>query len=139
MKKVSLIIVIALSTGISSCSIFKNNSDAAFQQRMQVDAYAKANVECEYKLAKIDYSDNKDDRKLKIIARNLNTEVMAFRKEMFSRYNDVNKLQTQFNKLVNTSASNLTTCKKLKEREHNIANEKAKAEKAANKKAVNKK
>jgi len=124
MKKLHIIIVLVLSFSFSSFAMLTKNS-ASEKKQMQVDAYAKANVECEYSLAKLQYSQDSDNKVLKLKVNELNKNVTAFRQKMFNRYSDIGNLKVEFTKMVEASTSNLTTCKKLETLEQSIADEKA--------------
>ncbi len=126
MKKILAISAVMLGIAMSSCSTLKNNDDQAFKERMQLDAYAKANIECELSLTKLQLNQNPDDRKLKTKYRNLNSEVSSFRRKIFRRYTDEGNMRAEFTNLVTESAPKLTVCKKLEELKQSIEEEKAK-------------
>ncbi len=124
MKNIHITIVLILSLSFSSFAMLTKNS-ASEKKQMQVDAYAKANVECEYSLAKLQYSQDSDNKVLKLKVNELNKNVTAFRQKMFNRYSDIGNLRVEFTKMVEASASSLTSCKKLEALEQSIADEKA--------------
>jgi len=124
MKKIQLIIVIALSLTVSSCAMFKNGNNDAEKQRMQVDAYAKADIDCEYRFAKIKYAEDRNNKKLKVQIDQLKEKSTAFNMHIYKRYGDVGELRNQFNNLYKTSKTDLTSCKKIVEYEQKITADK---------------
>ena len=115
MKNIYLIIVLALGLNITSCSSLKHGDEAAqAKQRMQVDAYAMANIKCENNLTKLKLEDNKDDRKLRSQFDQLQTDITLFSWIINTRYRSSNDLSFEFNKLVKSAAKELTTCRQLK-------------------------
>ena len=124
MKNIQITIILVLSFSISSFAML-SKSGGSEKEQMQVDAYAKANVECEYSLAKLQFSQDGDNKVLKLKVSELNKDVIAFRQKMFNRYSDMGNLKVEFTKMVESSASSLTSCKKLEALEQSIAEEKA--------------
>ena len=115
MKNIYLIIVVVFSLSIVSCSTLKHGDEAAqAKQRMQVDAYAMANIECEYKLTQLQLEDNKDDRKLRSQFDQLQTDITLFTWVINSRYRTSNDLSYEFNKMVKSAGTELTTCRQVK-------------------------
>ncbi|MFK5856258.1 MAG: hypothetical protein QM503_09025 [Bacteroidota bacterium] len=131
MKNINLIIAVFLILNITSFAVASTGDD----DRMQIDAYAKANIECEYKLAKLEYSMNSENSMVKAQLNELKADVTTFRQKMFKRYSDVDNLRSKFSKLVEASSDKLTTCKKLTALEQSIADEKAAIIKAEEEKA----
>ncbi len=114
MKNIYLIIVIALGLNFTACSTLKHGDEAAqAKQRMQVDAYAMANIECENNLTKLKLEDNKDDHKLRSQYDQLQTEITLFSWIINTRYRSSNELSFEFNKMIKSAATELTTCRQL--------------------------
>jgi len=124
MKNIQITIVLVLTLSFSSFAMLTKSNDSEKEQ-MRVDAYAKANIECEYSLAKLEYNQDETNKRLKGRVSELKGEVTIFRQKMFNRYNDIGNLNVEFTKLVKSSSSSLTTCKKLEALKQSIAEEKA--------------
>ena len=125
MKNIYLIIVVALGLNITSCSTLKHSDEAAHaKQRMQVDAYAMANIECEYKLTHLKLEDSINDRKLRLQFDQLKTDITSFSWIINTRYRSSNDISFKFNKMVKSAAVELTTCRQLKAFEESRAEEK---------------
>lgn len=139
MKHINLLFAIFLSLNFTSFAITNNGGDDAVKERMQVDAYAKANIECEYQLAQLEYRDSNGDKVLKVKLAELKTDVDNFRQLMFIRYSDEGDMRAKFTKLVDASTDKLTTCKKLDALQKSIADAKAAALKASEEKSSEKK
>ncbi len=115
MKTIQNIIILSLVIIATSCATSKKADDNTIsKERMELDAYAMANIECEYKIAQMQKDNNTDDKMQKVEFDNLNKQIGFFSKEIRKRYNSTNQLD-DFYILVEKLKPELTTCKKLEE------------------------
>ncbi len=120
MKNIQLLILIVIGLSFASCGVLKNGNKVTSEERIQVDAYAKAYIECEYKFVRLQYKENPNDRLLKESAIQLKDNVIAFRQEIFRKYGDVGNSRIKFNELVEASTKDITMCKQLEELKQSI-------------------
>ena len=118
MKNLSLLIVVVLTVSITSCSTVKSGSKSPIsKERMQMDAYAMANIECEYKLSHIKLEDNRNDFSLQSQFNAMKQDITALSKIINERYSDSTGLRSEFNELVKSARVKLETCRQLQEYE----------------------
>ncbi len=110
-----IIAVIIVGFLLSSCSVLNGGKQVSEKERIEVDAYAKANIECEYKLANLQYQEDKTNKKLKLARQNIKEEALAFRRLIHKKYGDVGDTRIEFNKLVKSSEKYLSVCVKYEE------------------------
>lgn len=118
MKNLYLLIAVALTVSITSCATVKSGSNSTIsKERMQMDAYAMANIECEYKLSHIKLEDDRNDFRLQSQFNTMKQDITALSKIINERYNESTGLRPEFNDLVKSSRVKLETCKQLQEYE----------------------
>lgn len=123
MKNLYLIISVILAISITSCSILKSeskknsSSPTISKEQMLMDAYALANIECEYKLSQLKLVDNRNDFKLRSEFNTTKEDITTLSKLVFKRYTKVNGLRSEFDDMVISVKMDLTTCRQLQEYE----------------------
>ena len=100
---------------MSSCAGLKKSDSHSKENIMKVDAYAKAQVECEYELVKLKSLDNPTDVELKNEFTKLTEDVTILRQTFFKRYQDPEEDYVQFQKLVKKATPVLSVCRKVTE------------------------
>ncbi len=119
-----IIAVIIVGFLLSSCSVLNGGKQVSEKERVEVDAYAKANIECEYKLANLQWNEDKTNKKLKLERQNIKEEAIAFRRLIHKKYGDVGDTRIEFNKLVKSSEKHLSVCVKYEELKKSIEDKK---------------
>ncbi len=118
MKNLYLLIAVALTVSITSCATVKSGSNSTIsKERMQMDAFAMANIECEYKLSHIRLEDDRNDFRLQSQFNTMKQDITALSKIINKRYNESSGLRPEFNDLVKSSRLKLETCRQLQEYE----------------------
>ncbi|MBC8319858.1 MAG: hypothetical protein H8E34_03960 [Bacteroidetes bacterium] len=129
MKTIYTIILFTIIASLTSYSAFAQGSKghgktpAVSKQRMKMDAYALANIKCEYKLNHMNFTANGNDPMLIAKVEKLRTDEATFLQYAINRYNGSEALLRKFNKKVESAAAKLSTCKQLKALEEKIAKE----------------
>lgn len=120
MNKLYIIIVSLVALSIASCTTMKNNSkghsksSGISEERMQMDAYAMANVNCEYQLLKLKIKEDNNNRKLFSELDQLKKDMSAYSVTINTRYKNSRSISDKFSALMESSALELTTCKQFK-------------------------
>ncbi len=129
MKNLYIIISVVLCLSITSCSTMKSGSKSSSttvsKDRMQLDAIALANLECDYKLSLMKLDSNRNDFKLQSQFNDVKRDITALSKVINKRYNETKGLRDELNTMVNRAKEDLTTCRQLQEYENLIEEKKA--------------
>jgi citrate synthase len=136
MKNTYQLIILAIAIFVTSCGSL--NKGHGKKEQMKVDAYAMANSECEYELAKFLFlnSSPKTQAKLKGERNEKKVEQTILQQKFFKKYREPQEDHEEFRKMLLSVSSELTTCKKLetiKEEEEEKKKEAAKTEKKESK------
>jgi phage tail tape-measure protein len=116
MKNLYLLIAVALTLSITSCSTVKPGSNSTIsKERMQMDAYAMANIECDYNLLNYSLEEDRNNFSLQSEFKALKQDYAEFLNVINERYNKSTGLRPEFNDLVKSSKKKLQACKKLQE------------------------
>lgn len=115
MKNTIQITIFLLALLISSCAGMKKTDSHSKENQMKIDALAKAQVECEYKLVRRQHLDNKSDARLINEHNKLKEDMTTMRQTFFKRYQDPEEDLVKFEAMVKKSMGELSVCKKLVE------------------------
>ena len=133
MKTIQKLLFIAVIIIASSCATTNKTTDnKVSEERMELDAYAMANIECEYKLAQMNKNINKEDKMALVKFNQIKDQITPFSNEIRARYTPTDQLN-DFYILVNKLKPEFTVCKELKELEDSEAKKKEEENKEANK------
>ena len=113
MKNTYLIIIAILAFASTSCSMLKGNKGHSPEEAMKANAYAMANTQCEYQLLQLDYRENKSDLKLKVKLDKKRDEVTLLTGKFYTYYEETPEAYREFQNMMTSVSSDLTTCKKI--------------------------
>lgn len=135
MKNLYLVITLVLTLGINTNNVLAqggadNKTHTISKEQKQVDAYAMANIECDYKLKLQQFSEDKKDHKLQSEFNTVKKNMATFTRLINNRYRKSPETSKQFDKMVESARSKLTICVDLVAYEEEKALKKAEMEEA---------
>lgn len=114
--KTALTIFIALTLVVlSSCKITKQSTDNSIsKERMELDAYALALIDCEYKMAVMEKNNNPGNKQIANNLDQIKSLLAKYSRSIKEQYIPSNQVKDVYT-LSNTLKNQLSTCKKLEE------------------------
>ena len=109
-----LLSVFALFASVS-CGSMKKSGGHSKEERIKMDAYAMAQMNCKSELMRLMAQDSTSDIDLQNKSRMLSEEEINMKRYYFKKYNQNDADIQLFNKTKDKVSSELTTCKKLEE------------------------
>ncbi len=111
MKKSYQFILLVLVVLTVSCGSL--NEGHSKKEQMKMDAYALANVQCEYEIAKFVYDTSAMKAPLKADRVNKKNDMAVLQRKFFNRYRENEGDYEVFRKMLESAALELSTCRKL--------------------------
>jgi len=133
MKNVYIIITLVLTLGINTNNVLAQGSDdnkthTISKEQMQIDAFAMANIECDYKLKLQQFAEDKNNHKLQTEFNTVKENMAKFTRLINTRYRKSQDTSKDFDKMVKSARSELTICSDLAAYEEEKALKKAEME-----------
>lgn len=115
MRKFTIILSVFAIFASVSCGSMNKSGGHSKEERIKMDAYAMAQMQCKAELMKLMAQDSTSDIDLQNKSRMLLEEEVNMKRYYFKKYNQNDADIKLFNELKAKVGSELTTCKKLEE------------------------